>query len=139
MNFISVQKKCKFLFSAVLVLIVFFNLSIKVFANSEAIEFGENGEYGSIYGAEYDPENGDTSKWLTIQPNGIGVRIVGDNNQDIFRVDKYGGVYVNGKLYVNNEEYISTHPGMFTPNNGFMYMLVIVSLGLNGYLLLKRR
>ena len=122
-----------------IVLISFFRLSGNAAEKESSISFGAEGEYGSIYGAEYDPENGNTSKWLTVQLGENGIRFINDNNQDIFMVDKYGGVYVTGTFYVNGQEYVSAEPGMFTPENGFLYLLIILSLLLNSYLLYKQR
>ena len=98
------------------------------------LSFGELGEYGSIYGAEYDPEHGNTSKWLTIKPGENGIRIINDGNVDIFMVDKYGGVYVNGQFYVNGEQYIPAKSGKFSPENGFLYFMIVLSLCFNLYL-----
>lgn len=106
---------------------------------SNEISFGQDNEYGSIYGAEYDPDNGNNSKWLTIQPGENGVRIIDENNHDIVMVDKYGGVYINGTLFVNNQKYVPASPGMFTPGNGFIYLLIVINLCFNIYLLLKIR
>lgn len=114
---------------------------ISVYANDREnnMVFGESGEYGAIYGAGYDPENGNTTKWLTIEPGDNGVRIIGENNEDVLMVDKYGGVYINGTLYVNGQEYAPASPGMFSPNDGFLYFLIITSLGVDLYLLYKIR
>ena len=48
-------------------------------------------------------------------------------------VDRYGGVYVDGKLYVNGKEYKEddSMKAAFTPINGFLYVAVIFSLLLN--------
>ncbi|MCI9570647.1 MAG: hypothetical protein HFG14_12400 [Lachnospiraceae bacterium] len=103
----------------------------------DLVSFGQYDEYGSIFGAEYDPENGNTSKWLTIKPGENGVRIINDDNTDIFMVDKYGGIYINGQLYVNGEEYVQYTPEGFSPENGFLYFLIIISLCFNIFLYRK--
>lgn len=133
----KIGQRYMILFSLIMSLTLLPFFSFRASANSEPIIFGEEGEYGSIYGDEYDPDNGDTSKWLTIKPGDLGVRIVDDHNQDIFRVDKFGGVYINGELYVNNEKYLPTHAGIFTPDIGFLYFLVIISLIMNIYYWIK--
>lgn len=115
-------------------------LSITSVLGSEkenTISFGEYEEYGSIYGAEYDPEHGNTSKWLTIKPGENGIRIINDDNADIFMVDKFGGVYINGQLYINGKEHTQSSSGGFSPKNGFLYFLIIVSLCFNMYLYQK--
>lgn len=100
--------------------------------------FGNNGEYGMIYGAEYDPDNGNTSKWLTIAPGENGVRIINEANQDIVMVDKHGGVYVNGTIYVNGEQIREEEQGELSLESGFLYLLIVISLCLNVYSILKK-
>lgn len=129
-------------FLVVVCIVVFlspFIISASAQEQNNDLVFGKSGEYGTIYGAEYDSENGNTSKWLTIKPGDNGVRIIGENNQDVLMVDKHGGVYINGTLYINGQQYISTPPGMFSPENGFLYFLIILSLGINVYLLYKTK
>ena len=48
-------------------------------------------------------------------------------------MDRYGGVYVDGKLYVNGKEYKEdgSMKAAFTPINGFLYAAVLLSLFLN--------
>lgn len=104
--------------------------------NVDEVTFGEKEGYGAIYGAEYSSDN--TSKWLTIKPGEAGVRIIDKDNNDLFMVDKYGGIYMNGTVFVNGEELSSTKNGDFTPQNGFMYLLIVISLGMNVFLLTKR-
>ena len=97
-----------------------------------SVAFGSEREDLVSFG-QYD----DTSKWLTIKPGENGVRIINDDNTDIFMVDKYGGIYINGQLYVNGEEYVQYTPEGFSPENGFLYFLIIISLCFNIFLYRK--
>ena len=65
--------------------------------------------------------------------SGRGVKIVDENGKAVVSVDRYGGVYVDGKLYVNGKEYKEddSMKAAFTPINGFLYAAVIFSLLLN--------
>lgn len=107
----------------------------------DEIVFGEEGKYGSVYGEEYINEVGEQSNWLTVQLGERGVRIVNEENREIVIVDKYGGIYLNGEVYVNGEKYekVKEHRGVFYPQNGFLYLMVIISLGISVLSLIKKR
>lgn len=99
----------------------------------DEVVFGENGQYGSVYGEAYTNEAGETTNWLTIKPGDRGIRIVNDENQEIITVDKYGGIYLNGEFYVNGEKYgvSGTNKGIFSPEDGFLYLMIVVCLGIS--------
>lgn len=122
------------------ILVIFtFLIPINAFAeevNEESvIKIGENGEYGQIYGSERNPDQGDNSKWLTIKPGEVGIRIVGEDNKEIVNIDKYGGIYLNGDVYMQNKK---IDPSASNKANGFMYLLIICSLLCNLYLLISK-
>ena len=99
------------------------------------------GNAGMITEAERDPETGDLSNWLTIQAGDMGVRIVSEDNQELIAVDNFGGIYLNGDVYVNQKLLDLDTMGtdseqnveVKTPNvaNGFFYLLLIASLIMN--------
>ena len=80
-------------------------------------------------------DNGGSDDWIVVSPgeSGRGVKIVDENGKAVVSVDRYGGVYVDGKLYVNGKEYKEddSMKAAFTPINGFLYAAVIFSLLLN--------
>lgn len=93
-------------------------------------------EYGSIYGSEYSDT--DDTKWLTVKLAERGLRIVNAEGQDIVLVDQYGSVYINGQP-VNNFEQEDNNTIKNDFSFGFMYFLIVVSLGLNVFVLIKKK
>lgn len=98
------------------------------------------GTAGSIGEEERDPDAGDHSKWLTLRAGDIGVRIVAQDGRELVAVDNYGGVYLNGDVYLNQElleQTSSPEPAYFNVANGFFYLLLVTSLGMNIYCVAK--
>ncbi len=133
----------KFIFLIVCVLIVS-TATFSVFADGEkqnVTKYGENSEYGEIYGDARNQQAGDNSKWLTLKGGEMGIRIVGDGDKEIVAVDKFGGIYLNGEVYMNDEK-VDLNSGKehdFNFANGFIYFLVILSLLFNAYCVFKIR
>lgn len=92
-----------------------------------------------------NPDEGDTSTWLTVTPSEseAGVRIVSSDGKEIVAVDNYGGVYINGDVYangkfiVNGEEIAASgnanseteeKVGFFDPRDGFFYLGFLINL-----------
>jgi len=105
------------------------------------------GNAGMITEAERDPETGDHSNWLTIQAGDMGVRIVSKDNQELIAVDNFGGIYLNGDVYVKDrlldvdvmDAAMSAKSEVPNVANGFFYLLLIVSLFFNFYNTVKIR
>lgn len=129
---ISMRKKIRTIIS----IIILCSIPFYAFASEKKNEINIGDEYGTIYGTERNPEQGDTSKWLTIQNGDSGVRIMAKDGKEIVAVDNYGGIYLNGDVFMNGEK---IDPKQSYKSNGFMYLLIIISLVLNGYLLINRR
>lgn len=94
------------------------------------------GTAGVITESERAPEQGDHSNWLTIQSKDAGVRVVNNEGRELVAVDNFGGIYLNGDVYLNSK---LLNPDAFQLGNGFLYLLLIVSLGLNIVNLIKIR
>lgn len=92
-----------------------------------------------------NPDEGDTSTWLTVKPSDgeVGVRIVSNDGKEIIAVDNYGGIYINGDIYANgkivsNGEEITSadsnntesakQTGFFDPRDGFLYLGLVINL-----------
>ena len=93
-------------------------------------------DFGTAGNVQQQPnDNGGSDDWIVVSPgeSGRGVKIVDENGKAVVSVDRYGGVYVDGKLYVNGKEYKEddSMKAAFTPINGFLYAAVIFSLLLN--------
>lgn len=103
--------------------------------SSLTISDGEQ-DYGMLYGAPYSES--DDSQWLTLKLEGRGLRVVNETGNDIVLIDRFGAIYINGKLI--NQDLSATDSSK--DNNfsyGFMYFLVIVSLVLGGYNFIARK
>lgn len=97
-----------------------------------AAEVQDFGTAGNVSVQQQPNENGGSDDWIVVNPgeSGRGVKIVDENGKAVVSVDRYGGVYVDGKLYVNGKEYKDDN-GMkaaFTPINGFLYAAVLLSI-----------
>lgn len=100
-----------------------------------AAEVQDFGTAGNVSVQQQPNDNGGSDDWIVVSPgeSGRGVKIVDENGKAVVSVDRYGGVYVDGKLYVNGKEYKEddSMKAAFTPINGFLYVAVIFSLLLN--------
>ena len=100
-----------------------------------AAEVQDFGTAGSVSVQQVPNGNGGSDDWIVVSPGESGrcVKIVDENGKAVVSVDRYGGVYVDGKLYVNGKEYKEDDSvkAAFTPINGFLYAAVIFSLLLN--------
>ena len=99
-----------------------------------AAEVQDFGTAGSVSVQQQPNDNGGSDDWIVVSPgeSGRGVIIQDENKNAVVTVDRYGGIYVNGKLFVNGEEYDSNSmKAAFTPVNGFLYAMVLFSLLLN--------
>jgi len=108
-----------------------------------AAEVQDFGTAGNVSVQQQPNENGGSDDWIVVNPgeSGRGIKIVDENGKAVVSVDRYGGIYVDGKLYVNGKEYKEDN-GMkaaFTPINGFLYAAVLLSLVLSFFGFARRR
>lgn len=100
-----------------------------------AAEVQDFGTAGNVSVQQEPNDNGGSDDWIVVSPgeSGRGVKIVDENGKAVVSVDRYGGVYVDGKLYVNGKEYKEddSMKAAFMPINGFLYAAVLLSLLLN--------
>ena len=108
-----------------------------------AAEVQDFGTAGNVSVQQQPNDNGESDDWIVVSPgeSGRGVKIVDENGKAVVSVDRYGGVYVDGKLYVNGKEYKedSSMKAAFTPINGFLYAAVLLSLVFSLFALTKKR
>ena len=108
-----------------------------------AAEVQDFGTAGNVSVQQQPNDNGGSDDWIVVNPgeSGRGVKIVDENGKAVVSVDRYGGVYVDGKLYVNGKEYKEdgSMRAAFTPINGFLYAAVLLSLVFSLFALTKKR
>ena len=108
-----------------------------------AAEVQDFGTAGNVSVQQVPNGNGGSDDWIVVSPgeSGRGVKIVDENGKAVVSVDRYGGVYVDGKLYVNGKEYKEDDSvkAAFTPINGFLYAAVLLSLVFSLFALTKKR
>lgn len=108
-----------------------------------AAEVQDFGTAGNVSVQQQPNDNGGSDDWIVVSPgeSGRGVKIVDENGKAVVSVDRYGGVYVAGKLYVNGKEYKEdgSMKAAFTPINGFLYAAVLLSFVLSLFALTKKR
>jgi hypothetical protein len=99
-----------------------------------AAEVQDFGTAGNVSVQQQPNDNGGSDDWIVVNPgeSGRGIIIQDENKNATVIVDRYGGVYINGKLFVNGKEYGgNSMQAAFTPINGFLYAAVIFSFLLN--------
>ena len=99
-----------------------------------AVDQNVYGTAGKITEAPRNPEDGDNSNWLTIQSEDAGTRIVTADNREVVAVDNYGGIYLDGDVYVKGK---LLDADIFRLGNGFMYLLLVTSIILNIIVIVK--
>lgn len=108
-----------------------------------AAEVQDFGTAGNVSVQQQPNDNGGSDDWIVVSPgeSGRGVKIVDENGKAVVSVDRYGGVYVDGELYVNGKEYKEdgSMKAAFTPINGFLYAAVLLSLVFSLFALTKKR
>lgn len=108
-----------------------------------AAEVQDFGTAGNVSVQQQPNDNGGSDDWIVVNPgeSGRGIKIVDENGKAVVSVDRYGGVYVDGKLYVNGKEYKEddSMKAAFTPINGFLYAAVLLSLVFSLFALTKKR
>ena len=108
-----------------------------------AAEVQDFGTAGNVSVQQVPNGNGGSDDWIVVSPgeSGRGVKIVDENGKAVVSVDRYGGVSVDGKLYVNGKEYKEdgSMKAAFTPINGFLYAAVLLSLVFSLFALTKKR
>lgn len=108
-----------------------------------AAEVQDFGTAGNVSVQQQPNDNGESDDWIVVSPgeSGRGVKIVDENGKAVVSVDRYGGVYVDAKLYVNGKEYKEdgSMRAAFTPINGFLYAAVLLSLVFSLFALTKKR
>lgn len=107
--------------------------TITAFA-ADSVDFGN---VGNISNQKLE----DGTEWIVVNPgeSGRGVIIQDENKNAVFTVDRYGAVYIKGKLFINDKEYTSSFKGAFTPINGFVYSLLAISLLLHVVSFMRRK
>lgn len=90
------------------------------------------GSAGSVRIEQQSDGNGSSDEWIVITPgeSGRGVQILDETGKASVVVDRYGGIYVNGKFVVNGEEYREHDDtrAIFTPINGLLFAAVLFSI-----------
>lgn len=99
-----------------------------------SVEESTYGTAGVITEAPRNPDGGDSSNWLTIQSEEAGIRMTTKDNREVVAVDNYGGIYLSGDVYLNGK---LLDAEIFRIGNGFMYLLLVISIALNVVVLVK--
>ena len=72
------------------------------------IVFSE-GQGGEIYSGKRWAGGDETPKWLTVRMGEEGLRIVSpDGTRELLAIDQFGGIYLNGDVYVNGRKLNTT-------------------------------
>ncbi|MCX4321656.1 MAG: hypothetical protein OSJ59_01690 [Lachnospiraceae bacterium] len=70
---------------------------------------------------------GGGEEWEEVLINGRGIKVVNGDGAEIVIIDKYGGIYLNGTIYVNQNEYqnIST---IESDTSSFNFIVIYIML-----------
>ena len=89
-----------------------------------------DGNSGEIYGGQRWNEGEDLNDWLTLRAGNGGIRIVSqDNTRELVAIDNFGGIYLNGDIYLNGKKLPDYSLKLFSP--------IIVLLALLAFLTYK--
>ena len=95
-----------------------------------------DGQSGEIYGGARWSDVED--EWLTLRAGEGGVRVLSnDNTQELLAIDNYGGIYLNGDVYIRGERLDNqshSNNRIFYGIIGALFFLVIIE-----FVLLKRK
>lgn len=78
-------------------LIVLFSVQGTVFAEQSVTDT-------NIFHSKRDEQFKDQNDWLTIKSSDGGTRIVSKDGKEIMLIDNFGGIYLNGDLFLNNQK-----------------------------------
>jgi hypothetical protein len=63
------------------------------------------GKSGELYGGSRWGDVNEGSQWLSLRAGTGGLRVVSqDNTKELISVDNYGGIYLNGDVYINGKK-----------------------------------
>ncbi|MBW7452709.1 hypothetical protein ACFOLF_14830 [Paenibacillus sepulcri] len=97
--------------------------------------FAADSTTSKIFEGKRSPEFKDNQDWLNIQSSEGGTRfITKDGSKEIMLMDNYGGTYINGDLFLNNEKINDKLNN--TVSSGVFQTAFIVIIVLMGFLLL---
>ncbi|MFB5266680.1 hypothetical protein ACE41H_07765 [Paenibacillus enshidis] len=112
------MKVCKILFGTIFLLITLLSFSRLAFASDDYIKLEKRME-----------SEGDQREWLTIKQSEAGFRIVSnDGKKEAVMVDNFGGIYLNGDLYLNNKKINDVLNESVTRNYVNTVVVVIISV-----------
>jgi biopolymer transport protein ExbD len=96
------------------------------------------GNSGEIYGGSRGDNVNDKNEWLTLKAGQGGIRIVAhDNMKELIAIDNFGGIYLYGDLFLNNNKLNSKIENIVqkeTLNNSIL-LIIAISLIVNFFLL----
>ena len=68
-------------------------------------------------------------EWLEIPFGGRGIKVLNEYGTEIVVIDKFGGIYLNGDIYINYEKY-KNNIDDGSDQNGFNFIVVYGMLAL---------
>lgn len=104
--------------------------------NSQGVGTGliiNEGQSGEIYGGDRWPGFADRHGWLTVRLGDGGVRVVSnDNTRELLAIDNFGGIYLDGDLYLNGKRWKPETPRQDWYYLGFVLAFTFINLFLTG-------
>ncbi|CAH1059491.1 hypothetical protein [Paenibacillus pseudetheri] len=84
-------------------LLLMLGFAIVLCSNQMLVFASDNSNYVSL--EKRDSSTEDNRDWLTIKQSEAGLRIISnDEKKEIALIDNFGGIYLNGDLYLNNKK-----------------------------------
>jgi hypothetical protein len=87
-----------------------------------------DGVGGEIYGGRRWPRDAD-GDWMTLRMGATGVRVANpDNTTEPLAIDRHGGIYLNGDVFVNGKKMFVRSEGAWTGNSKIVAVLTVANV-----------
>jgi hypothetical protein len=85
--------------------------------------------YTSIntFAVENEMNEDSNDEWSEISFDGRGIKFVNEYGTEIVKIDKFGGIYLNGDVYINNDK-IDNSMSEELNENGFNFIILYAML-----------
>ncbi len=81
----------------------------------------------NTFAVENEMNEDSNDEWSEISFDGRGIKFVNEYGTEIVKIDKFGGIYLNGDVYINNDK-IDNSMSEELNENGFNFIILYAML-----------